>query len=280
VSRPISLAPHPLPLLQRAAARDLLQLVLVAGIGAMLAATLLTGTLDLYVNGVLKPLVVFSLGVLALQALALGLSPAAPAACALDGCAHGHPARRLTPRRLLSLGALALPIVLGLLVPPQVLGSAAIAGRDISAVPTPAPVVQTASSFDMNQAYEPAGDEPDPLKRNVLQWRRLISGTRDPLKSFSGQPVSLIGFVYHAPTDGPDRFTIARYIIRCCVADAVPLGLPVQSAEARTLKPDTWIHVQGTFGAGSANGQPALVILPQRIEPTQQPSTPYINGLT
>jgi hypothetical protein len=33
---------------------------------------------------------------------------------------------------------------------------------------------------------EPAGEEPDPLKRNVLQWRRLISSVREPLDEFPG----------------------------------------------------------------------------------------------
>jgi uncharacterized repeat protein (TIGR03943 family) len=253
--------------------------VVLLGTVALLAATLLQGTLDLYINGVLRPLVLLSLAVLALQLVAL-LGRGRATVCE-PGCQHAHPARGLGARQALGVVVLAAPILLGLLVPPQVLGTAAIAGQDIaSAAPTASGAVQTAANFDMNQAYEPAGDEPDPLKRNVLQWRRLISGMRDPAATLGGQPVDLVGVVYHGPGDGADRFTLARYVIRCCVADAVPMGLAVRTPRAATLKPDTWVRISGVFAAAGGSGQPSLVIEPRSIEPVSQPSTPYINGLS
>jgi uncharacterized repeat protein (TIGR03943 family) len=267
---------------RRYAAWDLACGALLAGIALMLVGTVVSGTLELYINGVLQPLVYVAVGVLVLQVAALTLSPRVPAAeldCAAN-CAVDQGVNTLSVRRWLSLCALCAPILLGLVVRPQVLGSAAIAGQDISAITPPPAVVQTASTFDMDQAYEPAGDEPDPLKRNILQWRRIISGVRDPVAAFAGQPVDLVGFVYHAPSDGTNHFSIARYVIRCCVADATPLGLPVQTTEATGLKPDTWVRVHGAFVVGTINGQTALVIEAHQIEPVPQPSTPYINGLS
>jgi uncharacterized repeat protein (TIGR03943 family) len=261
---------------------DLASGALLAGIAAMLAGTLVTGTLDLYINGVLQPLVYLALGVLFLQLAALALSRRAPAAelgCDAD-CAVHRATDTLTGRRWLSLCALSAPILLGLLVRPQVLGSAAIAGQDIAAIAPSNPMVQTASTFDMDQVYEPAGDEPDPLKRNILQWRRMISGVRDPVAAFAGQPVDVVGFVYHAPSDKTNQFSVARYVIRCCVADATPLGLPVQSTESAGLTPDMWVRVHGALVAGTVNGQTVLAIEAQQIEPVPQPTTPYINGLS
>ncbi|MCU0567105.1 MAG: hypothetical protein MUF49_10970 [Oculatellaceae cyanobacterium Prado106] len=98
---------------------------------------------------------------------------------------------------------------------------------------------------------EPAGEEPDPLKRNVLQWRRVISAVRNPLEEFPGQAVDVLGFVHRQPGDGDRQFTIARHIIRCCLADTVPLGLE----------------------------KPTLVIVPSKLKPIREPQKVYINGV-
>lgn len=59
-----------------------------------------------------------------------------------------------------------------------------------------------APAIDIWVYAEPAGEEPDPRQRNVLQWRRLITAVPDPIFSFAGQPVDVVGFV-HRPRDLP-----------------------------------------------------------------------------
>ena len=39
-------------------------------------------------------------------------------------------------------------------------------------------------AIDIWSYAEPAGEEPDPLQRNVLQWRRLITSVREPVAEF------------------------------------------------------------------------------------------------
>ncbi|MEO0760087.1 MAG: TIGR03943 family protein, partial [Cyanobacteria bacterium J06648_16] len=39
-------------------------------------------------------------------------------------------------------------------------------------------------AIDIWAYAEPAGEEPDPLQRNVLQWRRLITSVREPVDEF------------------------------------------------------------------------------------------------
>jgi uncharacterized repeat protein (TIGR03943 family) len=271
-------------LLQRFAPWDLVSAALLLGMAVMLASTILRGTLNLYINVVLQPLTYLSVAILGLQLVALGLaklrgsSDPLPHACD-SGCCRVEPAGSLTGRQRLAVVALSVPIVLGLLVPPQVLGSTAIGDQDITTGATvPTGFSQSISNFDMNRAYEPAGTQADPLKRNVLQWRRVLSSVRDPVATFSGQPMDVVGFVHRAPTTPPDQFNLARFVIRCCIVDASPVALPVQTSEAGSLPLDTWVRVQGAFAAGTVNGQRGLVITPTRIEPVPQPTRPYING--
>jgi uncharacterized repeat protein (TIGR03943 family) len=123
---------------------------------------------------------------------------------------------------------------------------------------------------------EPAGEEADPLKRNVLQWRRLISSVREPLNEFPGQAVKVVGFVHRNLGDAPNQFTIARQIIRCCLADTVPLGLVVQWEEPIELA--TWLQVEGVFVKSGANSD-QLAIAPTQVKIIPQPQKCYINGV-
>jgi uncharacterized repeat protein (TIGR03943 family) len=140
-------------------------------------------------------------------------------------------------------------------------------------------VSEDAPAIDIWEYAEPAGEEPDPLKRNVLQWRRIISSVRDPLETFPDQPVDVIGFVHRMPFDSPEQFTIARQIIRCCLADTVPLGLSVYSPKASQYETNSWLRIQGRFSIESIKGNPTLVVIPTKIRLIRTPKKLYINGV-
>jgi uncharacterized membrane protein YcgQ (UPF0703/DUF1980 family) len=116
------------------------------------------------------------------------------------------------------------------------------------------------AAIDIWQYAEPAGEEPDPLKRNLLQWRRLISSVRNPLETFPGQPVNVIGFVHRTPTDhAADQFTLA--------------------SNAAQFETNTWLQVEGKFAAVAVGHKQVLMIEPDQIQPIPEPQKLYINGV-
>lgn len=133
-------------------------------------------------------------------------------------------------------------------------------------------------TLDIWQYAEPAGEEPNPDKRNILQWRRLISSVRDPLATFPGEPVDLIGFVQQT-THSPEQFILARHVIRCCLADTVPLGLPVYTPNAAMYTSNSWLRVKGCFAVQKIQTKPTLVIIPKSIKSISEPKKIYINGV-
>lgn len=126
---------------------------------------------------------------------------------------------------------------------------------------------------------EPAGKESDPLKRNVLQWRRLILSTKDAAAVFAGQPVQVLGYVDRSNVTEPHLFNLVRPVIRCCLDDTVPLGIPVFSREAEQLAPGTWLRVTGLLAPLTINQREALVVQPDSIQLIQRPERAYINGV-
>lgn len=138
---------------------------------------------------------------------------------------------------------------------------------------------ETKAAIDIWSYAEPAGEEPDPLKRNVLQWRRLITSVREPLDIFPGQSVNITGFVHRQFPGAPNQFVLARRIIRCCLADTVPLGLAIHIDTADDFETDTWLQVQGVFSTVDVRNRPTLVVIPEQIQPIREPKKAYINGV-
>jgi uncharacterized repeat protein (TIGR03943 family) len=89
----------------------------------------------------------------------------------------------------------------------------------------------------------------------------------------AGKPVELTGFVSDA--DHPRRrFTLSRFYITCCVADAVPIGVGIVPARrGPELHRDDWVDVTGVL----ARGDREWVVRALRIAPVNPPSDPYLS---
>jgi uncharacterized repeat protein (TIGR03943 family) len=80
--------------------------------------------------------------------------------------------------------------------------------------------------------------------------------------------VRISGFLLPVPGQQPP---IARLLVRCCLADATPVGLPVRWPSDQPLpKADQWLAIEGTMAA--ENDQ--LVVVPTVIRPIPRPARP------
>jgi uncharacterized repeat protein (TIGR03943 family) len=106
-----------------------------------------------------------------------------------------------------------------------------------------------------------------PAQRSLTDWVRLLRSQPDP-QLFNGDPVRISGFLLPIPGQPPQ---IARLLVRCCLADATPVGLPVRWPSDQPLpKADQWLAIEGTMAA--ENDQ--LVVVPTVIRPIPRPARP------
>jgi uncharacterized repeat protein (TIGR03943 family) len=106
-----------------------------------------------------------------------------------------------------------------------------------------------------------------PAQRSLTDWVRLLRSQPDP-QLFDGDPVRISGFLLPVPGQPPQ---IARLLVRCCLADATPVGLPVRWPTDQPLpRADQWLAIEGTMAA--ENDQ--LVVVPAVIRPIPRPARP------
>jgi uncharacterized repeat protein (TIGR03943 family) len=106
-----------------------------------------------------------------------------------------------------------------------------------------------------------------PAQRSLTDWVRLLRSQPDP-ELFVGDPVRISGFVLPIPNQPPQ---IARLLVRCCLADATPVGLPVRWPRDQPLpKGNQWLAIEGTMAADKDQ----LVVVPSVIRPIPRPRRP------
>jgi len=145
--------------------------------------------------------------------------------------------------------------------------TAAIAALVLALPPAP--------SFAQLAQLRPADDTADetlsfvlpPAQRSLSDWVRLLRSQPDP-HLFDGDPVRISGFVLPVPGQPP---LLARLQVRCCLADATPVGLPVRWP-ARGPRPvaDQWWALEGHM---VREGQ-RLVVAPERLKRIRRPARP------
>lgn len=244
-----------------------LQALILAALGIFLLQKILSGTLFWYINQRFMLLVLAAgVGLLILAQMvfqSLRHKPGAPEPD--DHAAHDHPpghAQGTLP--VWGLVVVALPVLLGVLIPARPLGTSAIANKGVN---TNAPIA-AGSGATVTLAIAPEN-------RTVLDWVRVFNYESDPTV-FDGQPVDVVGFVYHDPRLPEGQFLVGRFALNCCVADATAIGMAVVWPDEDTLADNSWVRVRGAVWAASLNGKPLPSINAASIEQVAEPEQPYL----
>jgi uncharacterized repeat protein (TIGR03943 family) len=241
-------------------ARGWIKVAVLLGLGAYFVYIIASGSLTNYINERFAWLSYVAAALFIVFALlgALDLLRKAPPSDSptIGAAAGGHVEVSWTV-----IAIVAIPLVLGTLIPSRPLGAEAITGE-----------VRTTASAG---AISVATFERPPLERNVLDWLRAFNSAAS-YDAIAGLPADVIGFVYTEPTFDPNTFMTARFTVSCCVADASAIGVPVYSDNAASLPHGEWVRVQGTFAVRDFRGESLPVLMASSIEVVPQPEHPYL----
>lgn len=159
---------------------------------------------------------------------------------------------------------LTIPLILGVLVPPQPLSTSSLNTRGMSLSAPVSIGQQSINTMDIT-----------PDDRTVLDWIKIFNYETD-LSAYMGKPANVIGFVYHDPRLNTDQFMVGRFVITCCAADAFAIGMAVDWPESANLEDNTWVNVKGTVDVMTIDGRRIPVIHAQEVNPIQAPEQPYL----
>jgi uncharacterized repeat protein (TIGR03943 family) len=148
---------------------------------------------------------------------------------------HEHPGHSHSSKRWIAmLVLLSLPILIGFLMTPRPLSDQTALARGAN------------SELTIFSSVQPSfGIAPE--ERSILYWVQLLNYNPEP-EAYSGQKVSVKGFIVVEDDFPENTFMISRFTLSCCAADARPIGLLVHYDPEQFLIPDDWVQVDGIMG--------------------------------
>lgn len=257
-----------------------LQALILAGLGIFLLEKFWSGSLFWYINQRFAILTVLAaMGLLALAQSVSRRRAARPPnhehdlehghaqdhepAAGESGHLHeGHSHGSLSPWALL---AVALPVLLGVLIPARPLGSSAMSNKGLNAA---APLAGA-------NGGQPQRLDLAPTDRTVLDWVRAFNYEADP-SVFTGQPADVIGFVFHDGRLGENQFFTGRFAVSCCVADAAGIAVVTEWPNSASLPDNTWVRVRGTVQVAQLDGRALPLVIADSVETVPEPEQPYL----
>lgn len=93
------------------------------------------------------------------------------------------------------------------------------------------------------------------------------------LASRAGETVTFVGFVTRERSDPADSFTLNRFMISCCVADALAVRVRVVGATPGAVDEEGWVRVRGRIFPLAAD----VAVEALEVEPIERPRHPYLD---
>ena len=169
---------------------------------------------------------------------------------------HAEP---LTRKEALGAGLIVLPVVVVLSLPAASLGSYAASRR--SSV--------TSGSFVASAEDVASGElslvDVSGATRNPQAMRELVKR--------AGEQVAFTGFVTRDSSMPANEFVLTRFLISCCVADALSAEARVVGAPPGKFKEDEWVRVEGAM---YPLGREVIVDASEVVK-VDRPKRPYLN---
>ena len=162
-------------------------------------------------------------------------------------------------RDTLGLALIILPVVTVLALPPTSLGSFAASRR---------------SSLTSGSFVSSAED----ISSGELSLVDVSGATRSreamrALVQRAGEEVSFTGFVTRDSTTPANEFVLTRFLISCCVADALSAEVRVVGAPPGKFKEDQWVRVEGAMYPLGRE----VIVDASNVVGVDRPKRPYLN---
>jgi uncharacterized repeat protein (TIGR03943 family) len=166
----------------------------------------------------------------------------------------------MTRRDGLGFALIAIPVVVVLALPPASLSSFAANRRSSFASAAFVPNIEDLATGELDLA-DVAG---------AIRSDEAMAA----LASRAGAKVDFTGFVTRQPGMPADEFLLTRFLISCCVADALTVQVRIVDAPPGEFKQDQWVRVTGSLYPLENE----VVVQASEVVKVPRPEHPYLSA--
>lgn len=266
------------------AAHPIIRSLLLGAFAFFIVYLARTDALDLYIAANMQLLVkLAALGLYAIagQQLFAALRSLQGDRSRADACCddHGHDYPSTWRAGLLLYGWFSFPLLLAVAIPGGMLGSAMAAAKGVQYSPQQVVMPESpADSFLLEFArFGERLNRERPIRVSDERFIETLT-TLDLYRSaFLGRTVQLSGFVFRERGMDNRHFSVTRFAVSCCSADAYPYGVLVAAEHANAFEANDWVEVTGRLTVVRHEGKEVIGIDADSVRPIPVPDDPYVS---
>ncbi len=176
-----------------------------------------------------------------------------------------------------------IPLLLAFLIPPEALdpSMAEQRGFNVNIGASGANEEDAADGIGESAAGESASLPESEITDGHLQvdpdnYVQVTDELWENPADFSGKELTGKGFLYKESGLEEGRFMLGRYMIFCCIADAIVVGFIVEPPPEAHVAEDTWVEVTGEINVGTYQGEETAVVEVTDWQEVEEPGNPYV----
>jgi uncharacterized repeat protein (TIGR03943 family) len=116
---------------------------------------------------------------------------------------------------------------------------------------------------------------PELIGRDTTALTDFLKLSNEP-ESFIGRRVKTIGMLYQDGQGSEDHLLGFRYVMSCCAADAMPVGVLINKPEGFVLEKDAWYEFEGIVKPDSIEGYFVVKMDDVLIRQIEKPSQTWL----
>jgi uncharacterized repeat protein (TIGR03943 family) len=137
------------------------------------------------------------------------------------------------------------------------------------------PPVATNDSVNSTQAESPEADTPRDADEASAYRANLMTLLYAP-ESFAGMRVTTTGMMYQG-NEFPENYLYCfRYVMVCCAADAIPVGVFIDKPQNFVFKKDAWYEIEGVVQPDSVDGYSVVKLNDAVMRPVPKPRVTWL----
>ncbi|WP_110955367.1 TIGR03943 family putative permease subunit [Anaerosinus massiliensis] len=95
-------------------------------------------------------------------------------------------------------------------------------------------------------------------------------------QAYVGKEIDMKGFIYIDGSTPQAHFSLIRFVVGCCVADALPAGVLCEMDHADEYHNGDWYQIQGVIENNTRDGKTSPVVKVTWIKAVPNNTTPYV----
>lgn len=134
----------------------------------------------------------------------------------------------------------------------------------------------TTPSSEMSRPLAPALRQMSVINVTDRDYTEIMSELQFFPQDYIGKEITMTGFVFKPPEASNSQFSLVRYVIVCCTADALPYGVLCELKDAANYEEGTWLTIKGLIQQAAYGDQTVSAIKVTSLKRIQEPKDPYV----